>query len=157
MVTLPTGGPVAVDVLLPDAPNGAGAGTGPDPDTLAALHAAGRTVTVDLALPRFRVEAGTDLNEPLARLGIRTAFSGAADFSGITRSRPIRIDEVVHKAVLAVDEQGLEGAAATAVAMRVVSMDLEPPVAVHVDRPFLVVVRHAPTGAIYFLARVREP
>jgi serpin B len=157
MVTLPAGGPVAVDVLLPDTPGGAGAPAGPDPDTLAALHAAGRSVTVDLALPRFRVEAGADLNEPLARLGIRTAFAAAADFSGITRSRPVRIDEVVHKAVLTVDEQGLEGAAATAVAMRVVSMDLEPPVAVHVDRPFLMVVRHAPTGAIYFLARVGEP
>jgi serpin B len=64
---------------------------------------------------------------------------------------------VVHKAVLRADEQGFEGAAATAVAMRLVSVDLSAPQPFHVDRPFLVLVRHPRTGAVYFLARVVEP
>jgi serpin B len=54
---------------------------------------------------------------------------------------------------------GLEGAAATAVVMRMLSMhrDLAQPIEVKVDRPFLFLVRHRPSGAIYFLARVVQP
>ena len=55
------------------------------------------------------------------------------------------------------DEQGFEGAAATALTMRLTSMIVDEPVAVTVDRPFLLLVRHAGTGAVYFLARVVEP
>jgi serpin B len=59
--------------------------------------------------------------------------------------------------VLKVDEQGLEGAAATAVMIRLMSMDTRRPLEVRVDRPFLLVVQHAATGALYFLARVTDP
>jgi serpin B len=31
------------------------------------------------------------------------------------------------------------------------------PVRFRVDRPFLVLIRHAPSGALYFLARVTRP
>jgi serine protease inhibitor len=88
---------------------------------------------------------------------VRTAFTRDADFSAITTAERIAIDQVVHKAVLRIDEQGFEGAAATAVLMRAVSMDMSDPVPFHVDRPFLVIVRHGSTGAIYFLARVVSP
>jgi serpin B len=67
------------------------------------------------------------------------------------------VSEVLHQAVLRVDEQGFEGAAATALTMRLTSMIIDEPVAVTVDRPFLLLVRHAGTGAVYFLARVVEP
>jgi serine protease inhibitor len=154
MVTLATAGPVVVDVLLPDS----GDPALPAADVLAALQDNGRSTKVDLALPRFRVEGSAVLNHPLARLGVVTAFDpDAADFSGITEDERIFIDLVVHKAVLRVDEQGFEGAAATAVVMRMVSMDMSTPVPFHADRPFLVLVRHPQTGAIYFVARVTEP
>jgi serpin B len=151
MATLPTASEIVVDVLLPDmdAP--------PTAETLTELYAASASAKVDLALPRFRVETETTLNAPLERLGVVAAFTRDADFSGITSTERIWIDRVVHKAVLRVDEQGFEGAAATAVAMRAVSLDLGTPVPFHVDRPFLVVVRHVRTGAIYFVARVVEP
>src|SRR5690606_26328376 len=98
------------------------------------------------------------LNPYLSELGIAAAFDrAAADFSGITDQRPFWVEQVVHKAVLRVDEQGFEGAAATAVMMRTVSVDLSPPVPFYVDRPFLLLVRHRRTGAVYFLARVVEP
>jgi serpin B len=156
MVTLPTASTVVVDVLLADDdPTGLAL---PDADTLAALWGGGRSTRVDLALPRFRVEGAAVLNEPLRRLGVVAAFQReVADFSGITEAERIFIDLVVHKAVLRVDEQGFEGAAATAVVMRLVSMDVGTPVPFHVDRPFLVLVRHRDTGAVYFLARVTEP
>jgi serpin B len=165
MATLPTASDVVVDVILPV--EGSRLTTG----ILTELYDVSASTRVDLELPRFRVEASAVLNEPLGRLGVETAFTRDADFSGITSisdTDRILIDQVVHKAVLRVDEQGFEGAAATAVMMGTVSMDISDPVAFHVDRPFLVIVRHAAlshppaspkasTGAIYFLARVVSP
>jgi serpin B len=159
MVSLPTAGTVVVDVLLPDEPDEPGEpGAALTPELLTALQRATRPTKVDLTMPRFRVEAAAVLNGPLEQLGVVAAFSpAAADFSGISETERTFIDLVVHKAVLRVDEQGFEGAAATAVVMRMVSMDMSSPVPFHVDRPFLVQVRHPRTGAIYFLAHVAEP
>jgi len=56
-----------------------------------------------------------------------------------------------------IDEQGLEGAAATAIMFRMTSIDVTEPVTVDVDRPFLLLVQHAATGVIYFAARVVDP
>lgn len=159
MATLPTPSEVVVDILLP-----AEEITQPEqwpaltPDTLTRLQSTARGRKLDLALPKFRVEHAVTLNSALRRLGVVDAFDpDRADFTGITEDRRIFVDLVVHKAVLRADEEGFEGAAATAVAMRIVSMDLSTPTPFHVDRPFLVLVRHARTGAIYFLAQVVEP
>lgn len=155
MVTLPTASDVVVDVLLPEDPGDDG--TGPPAETLLALRSSSRMTKVDLALPRFRVEAAATLNDCLRRLGVVAAFDPAlADFAGIGEPPPV-IDTVVHKAVLHVDEQGFEGAAATAVVMRMTSVDLGRPVPFPVDRPFLLVIRHRRSGALYFLCRVAEP
>src|SRR5262249_46952193 len=73
---------------------------------------------VDLSLPRFKVTAEFQLNKTLSEMGMRLAFSDAANFSGITRSERIKISEVIHKAYVDVNEKGTEAAAATAVVMR---------------------------------------
>lgn len=153
LVTLPTASrDVVVDLLLPGDTT-----AGFQPDTARRLLSAAKPTRVSLAVPRFRVEAGFPLNTPLARLGVRAAFTrGRADFSGITDAEMF-IETAVHKAVLTVDEQGFEGAAATALAFRLTSVDLSRPVTFHADRPFYVVVRHERTGAVYFLAHVTEP
>ena len=152
MATLATAGDVAVDVLLPD-----DEGTRlPDSGALRELYDAGRPATVRLSMPRLRVRTGAELVEPLARLGVRAAFGRAADLTGITRE-PVHLDRVVHEAVLRVDEQGFEGAAATATVMRTVSFDASEPVEFRVDRPYVMLIRHTGSGAIYFLARVERP
>ncbi len=151
MVTLPTVSEVAVDILLPEADSP------PTAELLTELWASSAPTKVDLGLPRFRAEASTALNGPLERLGIATAFTHDADFTGMTETEQIRIDKAVHKAVLRVDERGFEGAAATGLVMRAVALDLSAAVSFLVDRPFLVVVRHTRTGAIFFVARVAEP
>ncbi len=152
MVTLPTAADVVVDVLLP--PDG-GRLTA---DTLTRLSGAATTTLVDLALPRFRVTTELELNGPLRTLGMASAFlPNEADFSGITTDDRLYVSNVVHQTVLRVDEQGFEGAAATALVMRAVAMVVADPVPFRVDRPFLVLVRHRDTGVIYFLARVTDP
>ena len=149
MVTLPTRGEVVVDLLLPGAaPLTAG--------LYGSLRESGRVQNIELSVPKFRIEHETMLGEPLSALGVRTAFTGQADFSGITQA-PLRLDEAVHKAVLRVDEEGFEGAAATAVVMRMAAMTPATPVTFKADRPFVAIIRHAQTGAIYFLARIEQP
>ncbi len=111
---------------------------------------------VNLGLPRFSAETQAELGEILAALGMPTAFTDAADFSGITTQEPLEIAAVIHQANIDVDEAGTEAAAATAVVMRATGMAAEP-VSLTVDRPFLFALRDVETGAILFLGRIGDP
>lgn len=156
VAVLPATGDVEAVVLLPDAslPEAEPALTGP---RLSALLAEPRSTEIELYLPKFRVAGKAPLRSVLESLGARTMFTDAADFGGIT-DQPIAISSAWHQAVLTVDERGLEGAAATALVMALMAMTRRPePVLVRVDRPFLVLVRHRASGAVYFLSRVVEP
>ncbi|MUL43533.1 serpin family protein [Streptomonospora sp. PA3] len=152
MVTLPAADDLALDVLLPDDPSAAGAA--PAPEALSALYRAASAADVDLALPRFEVRSRAALSGPLANAGLTTAFTDRADFSALSE-RPLRIDEVVHEAVLRVDEKGAEGAAATAVVMRTVAAVAGRPVRFVADRPFTFVLRRR--SAVLFLGTVTAP
>jgi serpin B len=107
-------------------------------------------------MPRFEFESDFNLKDTLADLGMPDAFTGDADFSGMTGSRDLFIGEVIHKAFVSVDEAGTEAAAATAVVMPTAAMP-EEPVEVTVDRPFIFLIRDIETGAILFVGRVVNP
>jgi serpin B len=111
---------------------------------------------VALAMPRFEFDAEFSLAETLAGMGMPAAFSDQADFSGMTGTRELFISAVLHKAFVAVDEEGTEAAAATAVAMKLTSVQTEP-VEVRLDRPFIFLIRDIETGTILFLGRVVDP
>lgn len=155
VVNLTAVGGVDATVLLPDA-DLATAEPDLDADLLAHLLDAPRQQRVQLRLPKVDVKMQAELSPPLNQLGVRTVFSRDADLSGISTSQ-LAVGAVLHESVLKLDEQGLEGAAATAVMMRLMSLPTGKPVEVHVDRPFLLVVRHRKTGIVYFLARVVDP
>jgi serpin B len=112
---------------------------------------------VFLTMPKFEFESDFGLGRTLVEMGMRDAFSGEADFSGMTGTRDLLIAEVIHKAFVAVDEEGTEAAAATAVVMAEGAMAPEEPTVVNVDRPFLFFIRDIETGAILFLGRVVDP
>ncbi|MCI0699953.1 MAG: serpin family protein [Planctomycetia bacterium] len=107
-----------------------------------------------VAIPKFQVRTTSQLNSELSRLGMPLAFSGDADFSGMTGSRGLQIGRVVHQAYLNVDEDGTEAAAATAVQMFV---SRPPPFSFTADRPFLFFIRDNQTGSILFSGRVVRP
>jgi len=155
VVALPAVGGVQATVLLPDG-DLAEAERSLDADSLATLLSAPEPRKVRLTLPRLRLSTRAELTQVLNALGVRTIFTRDADLSGISPD-PLAVQAVLHEAVLKVDEQGLEGAAATAVMIRLMSADTQRPVEIRVDRPFLLLVRHTGTGAIYFLARVTNP
>lgn len=114
---------------------------------------------VELRLPRFEVDTRFSLNEVLKQLGMVRAFErGRAEFAGMNGGKEqLQIDAVLHKAVLKVDEQGAEAAAATGVAVGVKSAAPRPIRRFVVDQPFLVAIRDHTTGGLLFLGRVREP
>jgi len=111
---------------------------------------------VALSLPRFKFESEYDLSKTLSEMGMPTAFSSQADFSGMTGNRELSISKVVHKAFVGVDEAGTEAAAATAVIMRATAMPVLPQ-EVTVNRPFIFLIRDIQTGSIIFIGRVMNP
>lgn len=69
---------------------------------------------VEVFLPKFEFEFTKELNDVLEKLGMGTAFTNAADFSGLLDSpEQLKISKVIHKAFIKVDEEGAEAAAAT--------------------------------------------
>ncbi len=111
---------------------------------------------VALIMPKFEFESSFSLKKALTMMGMGVAFSGSADFSGMTGSRDLFIDEVLHKAFVSVDEAGTEAAAATAVIMRLTAMP-DKPIEVAIDRPFIFLIRDIETGTLLFIGRVVNP
>ena len=110
---------------------------------------------VDLTMPKFEFDSSFSLLEALSAMGMPIAFSGSADFSGMTGNRELYIADVVHKAFVSVDEEGTEAAAATAVVMELTAMpDV---VEVTIDRPFIFLIRDIETGTILFVGRTLNP
>ncbi|CCH28845.1 serpin family protein [Actinosynnema sp. NPDC047251] len=150
-VAIPAHGGVEAVVLLPDDVLGDLAGV---PAALESLE----RHRIELFLPKLALTVPTTLGAPLREVGVRTLFTRDADLTGLSPDPRLYVDEVLHEAVLRLDEQGFEGAAATAVMMRLTSIVEHPPArTVRVDRPHLLLVRHERTGAIYFLAQVVAP
>jgi serpin B len=110
---------------------------------------------VSVFLPRFKMTSKFKLAKTLAGMGMPTAFTPKADFSGIDGRKSLFISAVEHKAFVAVDESGTEAAAATAVVMK----RGRPPRGklFRADRPFLFVIRDTKTGCILFVGRVLDP
>jgi serine protease inhibitor len=155
-VRLVAAGGLQAVVLLPDG-DLAEAEAKLDEAALTGLLGDLRSTRVELSLPKVSLDLPSSLTRLLGGLGVRTMFTDDADLSGLSPDPRLAVSEVLHQAVLRVDEQGFEGAAATALTMRLTSMIVGDPVTVPVDRPFLLLVRHAGTGAVYFFARVVEP
>jgi serpin B len=156
---------LAMAVILPDGPLAEGPlAEGPLAEgplaagTLGGLLDGATPHRVTLSLPRFRVQTGTDLTSVLGDLGVRTAFSDDADFSGITAAGQLRISAAIHKAYIDVDEHGTEAAAATAAVFRASAlMKPPPPVELVVDRPFLFAITDTASGTPLFLGQVTNP
>jgi serpin B len=111
---------------------------------------------VNLTMPRFTFEWDTSLKEVLSALGMSIAFGAEADFSGMNELGGLFISDVIHKAFVAVDEEGTEAAAATAVIIDLGAAPM-PEAVVTIDRPFIFLIRDIETGAILFVGRVVNP
>jgi len=114
-----------------------------------------------VVLPKFKLEYGVDLNQPLKTMGMKTAFesgSGRVDFSGIS-SGPVFISDVRQQTFVEVNEEGTEAAAATGMTILagLETSPPPPPFKMIVDRPFLFLIADGQTGTILFMGIIHDP
>lgn len=154
--SLPLTGYCSMVVFVPDATRYEEFERSLDARALQRLLKSGEMRSVHLFLPKFEYSSEFAMGRVLSALGMGSAFSSAADFSGIDGTRDLWISDVVHKACVGVDELGVEAAGATATVWAT-SPPPPPPAELRVDRPFIFILRDWRTGTILFLGRVVNP
>ena len=111
---------------------------------------------VEVFIPKFTFDTKYYLNSELSDMGMPSAFNPYdADLSGIDGLRDLYINFVIHQAFVAVDEEGTEAAAATAIGVGLTAMPV-----MHVfraDHPFIFIIQDRTNGNILFLGRVMNP
>jgi serine protease inhibitor len=127
-------------------------------ETIAAWLGDMKSREVRVFVPRFRLSGQFSLAEVLKSMGMTDAFSRQADFSGMTGRRDLYISAILHKAFVAVDEEGTEAAAATGMAMQLTSVVAPAKVVVFcANHPFVFLIRDRASGAILFMGRFVDP
>jgi serpin B len=114
---------------------------------------------VNVVFPKFKYSYGTrELNQELKDLGLSVAFSDMADFSGITE-RSVKIDQVLHKAFIEVNEKGSEAAAATVVTIIETSVNPNdnPEKYFNADHPFVFAICEKKSNSILFMGKLAYP
>ena len=109
------------------------------------------------SLPKFTMdETFPELDKTLKEVGIKRAFEGSDEFSGIARD--ICISRVNHRAKLEVDEEGSRAAAVTEVVLEVTSVLPQPAEEIEfiVNRPFVFFIRDNSADNILFTGYVRD-
>jgi serpin B len=144
-------------IILPAKDNMAQVTAGLSAAFIASVQSSLQATEIGLYLPKFSFSTGAiALSAPLKSLGMASAFSDTANFSGIDGALDLRIKEVYHKAYVAVDEAGTTAAAATAVTVTASAVPL-PPTIVNVNRPFIFLICDDSTGAVLFMGEVVDP
>ncbi|RLI99150.1 MAG: serpin family protein [Candidatus Aenigmatarchaeota archaeon] len=115
-----------------------------------------KTKLAAIYIPKFEFDSKYFMKDTLSALGMPTAFSFGADFSGMDGTLNLYIGKVIHQAYIKVDEKGTEAAAATAVVMYEKSAAM-PKDIFRADRPFIFIIQEKETENILFMGRVTDP
>jgi serine protease inhibitor len=124
------------------------------------LYTGGQGIDLELKLPRFTLDYSASLSSELKKMGMGVAFRlGEADFSAMG-SKQFYLSEVIHKTRLEVDEKGTIAAAATAAYAAGGSRAHHDPPPIRklvFNRPFVVLIGDASTGALLFAGVIENP
>lgn len=112
---------------------------------------------VIVTVPKFKMTSSFKMKKVLQAMGMKDAFTSAADFTGITAEQQFQIGEVIHKAFVDVNETGTEAAAATAVVGLTSAPPPKPKPVFRADHPFLFMIRDNRSGSVLFMGRVMDP
>ena len=122
---------------------------------------------VEVFLPKFKFDREYRMRGPLKAMGMLRAFDDTpfpdgAQFEAMCEStdsmRTLHIDQVLHKAFVAVNEKDTEAAAATAIPMPPPKNgDTHFKPTFRTDRPFIFLIRDKTTGNILFIGRMMDP
>lgn len=108
---------------------------------------------VEVHLPKFRMEESYELHKLLPDMGVSTVFTNIANLTNLHKNRELKVSEVLHKAVIDVDETGTTATAATT--MGIIPYSLPP--SFIANRPFFFFIYHENTNALLFMGRVIDP
>jgi len=105
-------------------------------------------------IPKFNYDGRLDLVDILKDLGVKAAFGGDADFSGITDHQAF-ISSIIQNTHIAIDENGVEASAFTKIDFYGAAMP-EGQADMILDRPFLYGIYSA-TGQLLFIGICGNP
>ena len=152
------GGKIVMDLAMPKAGTFADFESGLTGPGFVAILQGLQSGEVDLWMPRFEFSGGpTHLKPTLQALGMKRAFDrNLADFSnmGKDKSGPLYLGDVFHQATVSVDEFGTRAYAETFAGNQVGAHGAPQ---IHIDHPFVFVLRDVPTGTILFAGRLAIP
>uniref|UniRef100_A0A8B9SGD6 Serpin family B member 11 (gene/pseudogene) n=1 Tax=Anas platyrhynchos TaxID=8839 RepID=A0A8B9SGD6_ANAPL len=111
--------------------------------------------TVEVYLPRFKLEGTFNLNDVLKAMGMTDIFNEKADLSALSPVKSLVLSNVVHKTYVEVNEEGTVAAAATGAV--IVRRSLPLTEVFMADHPFLFFIRHNPTNTILFFGKLCSP
>lgn len=107
-----------------------------------------------LKMPKAKLETSLLLNQTLGSMGIKSAFTSAADFKGIAEMGPLVLDQVKQKCYVDISESGTEAAAVTVAQVRMTSARPSSFVTMTVDRPYLFFIVDKQNNNVMFAGRV---
>ncbi|NXY86791.1 SPB11 protein, partial [Alcedo cyanopectus] len=112
--------------------------------------------TVEVFLPRLKLESTFNLNEVLQEMGMTDIFTESkADLSAMSSEKSLVLSNVVHKTYMEVTEEGTTAAAGTGAT--IVRRSLPLTEVFMADHPFLFFIRHNPTSTIIFFGKLCSP
>lgn len=112
-----------------------------------------KSTYIKMAMPKFKIEYSTDLNNILMNMGITTAFDEKnADFTKMFDKGNMWFTKTIHKTFINVDEKGTEVAAVTAIGMAGSSLPPEP-IELKFNKPFYFAIRDNTSGETLFVGR----
>jgi serpin B len=127
-----------------------------DLPAVVAAYEANRAGGGDLGLPRFETRFSAELSPPLKTLGLTAPYEPGG-LLGIADDQRLVVDKVIHETFVAMDEEGTEAAAATAVLVALTGAPAADPVPVILDRPFLYRIVDGETGTTLFIGQMLDP
>ena len=107
-----------------------------------------------LKMPKAKLETSLLLNESLNSMGIKAAFTSAANFKGIAEMGPLVLDQVKQKCYVDISESGTEAAAVTVAQVRMTSARPSSFVTMTVTRPYLFFIVDTQNSNVMFAGRV---
>ena len=116
--------------------------------------------SVRLELPKFKLEHKEELSDHMKSLGATHPFDEVnANFGGITNEPTgLYISKVIHQAVVEVNEEGTEAAAATAAVMMTrCAIHIDEPFDFICNRPFIFIIHDTVKHNILFYGKYAKP
>jgi len=126
-------------------------------DRFSSLVSSAKPVMMFFSMPTFKMEYTAEkFIDNLKAIGMEKAFDpNQADFSAISQVSTF-ISTITQKTYIYVTETGTEAAAVTSMGVAASSIDLDVPIAVIVDRPYIFAIREKSTDTILFIGAMTD-